>query len=75
MEYSPSVSLLMMARPGEFECVRRQVLNVSGTEIRSASNEGKLLVTVAATSCEELNRRIDILQFVEGVQSSSLSYH
>ncbi len=74
-EMNPSVSLMMMARPGEFDCVLRQIMNVTGTEVRSTSDEGRLLVTLVAGDNEELNRRIDILQFVEGLQSSSLTYH
>ena len=72
---SPTVSLQVMARPGEFNCVREQILNIDGTEIQSVSEEGRLLVRVAASNSDELNRRVDILQFVEGVQSSTLSYH
>ena len=73
--YTPSVSLTILARPGELECVSRQILNVSGTEIQSTNHEGQLRVTLAAKDREELHKRIDFLQFLEGMQSLSLSYH
>ncbi len=75
MENTPSLSLLMTTRPGEFECVMEQVLNVAGTAVLSSSEEGKILLTVVADNCEVLNKRVDILQFVEGLQSSLVTYH
>ncbi len=70
-----TVDVYMVTRPGELDCVLEQLANVDGTVVRSATDEGRLVVNVAADNCDELHRRVDILQFVEGLKSSKLVYH
>jgi len=74
-ETLPCVSLRILARPGELDCVLEQILNIDGARIQSTSDAGELHVVVEAGDREELYRRIDILQFVEGLESSTLRYH
>lgn len=68
-------SLIVHARPGRFDAVRQALLDESGIEIPATDGYGKLVITLEAAGIAELSRRIEWINQIDGLISSTLVYH
>ncbi len=68
-------SLIVHTRPGRAEAVRARLLEEPGIEVPAADGRGKLVVTVEAAGIAEMSRRMEWINQIEGLLSSTLVYH
>ncbi|MEZ5446428.1 MAG: chaperone NapD [Gammaproteobacteria bacterium] len=68
-------SLIVHTRPGRADAVRARLLEEPGIEVPAADGHGKLVVTVEAAGIAEMSRRMEWINQIEGLLSSTLVYH
>ena len=68
-------SLIVHTRPGRADAVRQRLLGEPGVEVPATDGHGKLVVTVEAAGIAEMSRRMECINQIEGLLSSTLVYH
>ena len=66
--------VVVHAYPQSMQRVAAAIEGVSSAEVCATSNDGKLVVTLEASTAHEITTRIDQIQQFEGVLSASLVY-
>lgn len=69
------ISMVVMARPQHVSGVQKSILEIDGGEIHASDDKGKFVVTFEAPNNKALTQRMDQLQAIEHIVSSSLVYH
>ena len=69
------ISMIVMTRPQHLAQIRLSITEIEGGEVHASDEKGKLVVTFEAPDNRELAKRMDSLQALEHVVSSSLVYH
>lgn len=67
-------SMVVHATPRRLPDVRLAILAVAGAEIHGASDTGKLVVTLEASTTGDMIARISEIQALDGVLASALVY-
>jgi nitrate reductase NapD len=66
--------IIVHAPPARMAEVRRAIASIAGTEVHAEGN-GKLVVTVEATSANDLADRVVAVGCLDGVLSAAPVYH
>ena len=69
------ISMLLMARPKYQQQVQQQIAQMEGCEVHGNDNEGRIIVVAEAETNKQLAQRMDELQALEHLVSSSLVFH
>lgn len=67
-------SMVVHATPRRLPDVRLAILAIAGAEIHGASDTGKLVVTLEASTTDDMMARISEIQRLDGVLASALVY-
>ncbi|MCL1074584.1 chaperone NapD [Shewanella dokdonensis] len=68
-------SLVIHAEPGHVRQVSTDISLLSGTEIHACTHEGKLVITIEGDDQKTVLDRVETINRLPGVLSSSLVYH
>lgn len=68
-------SLLVHARPEQFEAVKANLCLLDGVELHQQSPLGKLVVVLETVSEQQILERIDQISNLPGVLNAALVYH
>jgi len=67
-------SLVVHATPKRLQNVEKLIGTMPGARVHGSSSNGKLVVTLEASSTDEMLSRISAIQRVDGVLSAALVY-
>ena len=67
-------SLVVHATPKRLQSVEDVIATIPGARVHGSSSNGKLVVTIDASSTDEMLSRVNAIQRVEGVLSAALVY-
>ena len=67
-------SLVVHAAPRRLERVASEVAAIPGGEVHASAPNGKLVVTLEASSGDEMSRKVATIGRIDGVLSTALVY-
>jgi len=67
-------SLVVHVRPCRLDEIAASIAGVAGAQVHASSPNGKLVVTLEATTSEEMTARTAGIQQLDGVLSATLVY-
>jgi nitrate reductase NapD len=67
-------SLVVHAAPRRLERVASEVAAIPGGEVHASAPNGKLVVTLEASSGDEMSRKVATIGCIDGVLSTALVY-
>lgn len=69
------ISMVLMSRPAHQTQIERQVNQMNGCEVHISDGQGRIVVVIEANSNKTLVKRMETVQGLEHLVSSSLVYH
>ena len=67
-------SLVVHSTPKRAQSVSDAIVSIPGAEVHAASPIGKLIVTLEASTADEMSAKVIGIQRIEGVLSAALVY-
>ena len=68
-------SLVVQGKPGAIPDIAAAIGQMPGAEVHGVNERGKMVVTLETTCEQDILRRIDDINLIEGVIMAALVYH
>lgn len=68
-------SVIVHAKPTEFQSVRGNLEQIPGVEIHAATDDGKIVITIESETDGETASTFDRINVMDGVMSAAMVFH